>query len=167
VNVISRAKKVGRLKDKGYRDAYVAEHVRTGTPHQIRILREQREWTQGELGRRSGKPQNVISRLEDPNYGKLTIQSLLDLASAFDVALIIKFVPFSRLMGELEKLSPESLEVPSFSQDAGLLKGAKNGHLRSKKDPRGASSSGSDLLNRRVSSQSMQTLRSQVERYGT
>lgn len=107
-------------KSKAYRDAYVRERIRIGIPYQIRALREQEErsWTQAELGRRAGKPQNVISRLEDPEYGKLSIQSLLEMASAFDVALMVKFVPFSRFLREYEDVSPASLEAQSFENEA-------------------------------------------------
>ena len=33
-----------KLRQKNYRDAYVAEHVRRGIAHQIRALRDQRKW---------------------------------------------------------------------------------------------------------------------------
>lgn len=106
-----------KLQNKKYRDAYVSAHVRNGIPYQIRALRDQRKWSQGELEKRSGKPQNVISRLEDPNYGKMSIPTLLDLAAAFDVALLVKFVPFSQLLSEVKDLSPEALSAQSFGEE--------------------------------------------------
>lgn len=111
-----------KLHDKAYRDAYVESHIEVGIPHQIRALREQkgREWSQGELGRRCGKPANVISRLEDPEYGSYTIRTLLQIASACDVALLVKFVSYSRFLREFEDVSPQALEVPSFTCDPGL-----------------------------------------------
>jgi transcriptional regulator with XRE-family HTH domain len=115
VSLRSRTSLVAKLlKNKPYRDAYVVEHVRNGVPFQIRSMRDQREWTQARLGQEAKKPQNVISRLEDPNYGKLTIQTLLEIASAFDTALIVKFVPFSRLLKEFEDVSPAELSVKSI-----------------------------------------------------
>jgi transcriptional regulator with XRE-family HTH domain len=110
---------IEKLRDKAYRDAYVEAHVNVGIPHQIRALREQegRKWSQGELGERCGKPRNVISRLEDPTYGGYTIRTLLQLASAFDVALLVKFVSYSRFLKEFEDVSPSALEVPSFCDD--------------------------------------------------
>lgn len=115
---------IEKLQDKAYRDAYVEAHVKVGIPHQIRALREQeeRKWSQAELGRRSGKPANVISRLEDPESGGNTIRTCLEMASAFDVALLVKFVPYSRFLKEFEDVSPEALEVPSFSNDLGLTR---------------------------------------------
>ena len=59
-----------KLKKKTYRDAYVAENARTGIAYQIRAMREQRSMQQGSLASKLGKPQSVVSRLENPDYGK-------------------------------------------------------------------------------------------------
>jgi transcriptional regulator with XRE-family HTH domain len=75
-----------KLKSKPYRQAYVAEHVRTGIAYQIRSLRAQRGWSQKRLAEEMGKPQSVVSRLEDPDYGKLSVQTILEGAAVFDVA---------------------------------------------------------------------------------
>jgi transcriptional regulator with XRE-family HTH domain len=109
------------LTNKAFRDAYVYEHVRNGVSFQIRAMREEKGWTQGKLGEISEKPRNVITRLEDPNYGKLTIRTLLEIASAFDVALLVKFVPFSRLLREYEDTSPSALVAANISKEAQQL----------------------------------------------
>ena len=44
--------------------------------------------------------QTWVSKLEDPNYGKLTISTLLKVASAFDVGLQIDFVPYSKVLSD-------------------------------------------------------------------
>jgi hypothetical protein len=108
-----------KLRNKEYRDGYVAEHVRRGLAYQIRALRDQREWNQGKLSQIMGKPQSVVCRLEDPNYGKVTVQTLLDVASAFDVALQLRFVSFSGLVQQTRDLTQHALEVPSFGDDIG------------------------------------------------
>lgn len=84
-------------------------------PFQIRTMREERGWSQGRAGEALGKPQNVISRLESPAYGKLTLQTLLEIARGFDVGLLIKFVPFSRLVREYEDVSDVALSAKSVS----------------------------------------------------
>lgn len=107
------------LKSKQFRDAYVYEHVRNGIPFQTRALRTapERNWTQADLGVAAKKPRNVITRLENPNYGKLTLKTLFEIASAFDVALLIKFVPFSRLLKEYEDVSSEALNAKSITDE--------------------------------------------------
>jgi len=122
VNGLSN-RKLERLRDKAYRDAYVRARINIGIPHQIRALREQRGWSQAELGRRAGKPSNVINRLENPESGGNTIRTCLEMASAFDVALVVKFVPYSRFLKEFEDVSPKALEVPDFTSDPGLIIG--------------------------------------------
>jgi transcriptional regulator with XRE-family HTH domain len=108
---------IEKLRNKEYRDDFVIEIIDTGVPFQIYALREQRKWSQKELGTYTGMAQETISRLEDPNYAKLTLKTLKRLASAFDVALMVRFVPFSELV-ELElNLTGGSLEVLSFEKE--------------------------------------------------
>ena len=45
------------------------------------------------------------------------IETLLRLASAFDVAVEIGFVPFSELVDRSETFDPENFEVPSFKEE--------------------------------------------------
>jgi len=108
---------VQKLKNKEYRDAFASEHVWTGVPFQVKTLRDDRQWSQESLAKEAEMGQSQICRLEDINYGSFTMKSLLRLASAFDVALVVKFVPFSRLLKETEDLSPEALSAESFSKD--------------------------------------------------
>jgi transcriptional regulator with XRE-family HTH domain len=116
-----------KLQKKSYRTSYVAEHIRRGIAYQIRALRDQRDWSQGELSKFLGKPQSVVSRLEDPSYGKVTVQTLLEVASVFDVALQVRFVPFSTFLQQTRDVSSESMKALSFdaemeSRDAVRLK---------------------------------------------
>ena len=105
------------FENKEYREAFVEENIRNGIAFQIRALRKRHQLSQEQLGQRAGMAQNVISRLEDPEYGKFTINTLLTLATAFDVALIVKFVPFSELFRSLKNLSPEVLAASSFAEE--------------------------------------------------
>ncbi len=61
--------------------------------------------------------QEQISRLEDPNYSKFTLTTLKKLASAFDVGLMVRFVPISDLAKWELELTSESLEAVSFDDD--------------------------------------------------
>ncbi len=108
-----------KLKDKRYRDEYVSAHIHTGLAFQIRALREQRKWSQETLGTKIKQSQPGVSRLETPGH-PFTLNTLKKLASAFDVALVVRFVPFSELATWTQSLSPGSLEVPAFADDPGF-----------------------------------------------
>jgi transcriptional regulator with XRE-family HTH domain len=112
VSLLSRINLVKKLlESRKFRDAYVYEHIRNGLPFQIRALRKDRNWSQSELAEAAKTSRTVITRIEDPNYGKLTLKTLSAVASAFDVALLVKFVPFSRLLREYEDVSSEALNA--------------------------------------------------------
>lgn len=106
-----------KLLRKPYRSAFVAEHVRRGIAYQIRALRDQRGWNQKEFSKRLKKPQSVVSRLEDPSYGKVTMQTLLEVATVFDVALQVRFVPYSSFLVATQDLGTASMRVPSFETE--------------------------------------------------
>jgi transcriptional regulator with XRE-family HTH domain len=106
-----------RLRSRAFRHGYVAEHIRRGVAYQIRELRHQRGWNQGQFSKHLGKPQSVVCRLEDPGYGKYTIQTLLEIASVFDVAVQVRFVPFSKFLRQTRDVSVSSLQVESFEQE--------------------------------------------------
>jgi hypothetical protein len=49
------------------------------------------------------------------------VNTLLRLAAAFDVALLIKFVPFRKLLDEFSDLSTGALQVNSFDDELQVL----------------------------------------------
>ena len=106
------------LREKQYRDAYVDSQIRVGLPFQIRALRKSRDnMTQSALAEKAEMSQPRISEIESPGERKLNIETLLRLASAFDVAVEIRFVPFSELVDRSETFDPENFEVPSFKEE--------------------------------------------------
>jgi len=109
------------LKDKQYRDAFVSSAITMGLPYQIRALRAQRHWKQEDLTERSGMKQSRISAIETPGKVSFTLETLRRLASAFDVALLVKFVPFSELVKWEESFEPDAFFVPPFEEDAGFI----------------------------------------------
>ena len=98
--------------------------VDTGLAFQIRALREKNGWTQAQLGERAGgKRQKVISDWENPNYGRYSLQSLKSLATAFDVGLMVRFVPFSELVHWNANLTPARIAPPSFKDEDSVFLG--------------------------------------------
>ncbi len=104
------------LRDKEYREHFT-KNIGVGLAFQIRLLREKYGWTQEELAQRAGKRQETISQWEDPNYGRFTLNTLKDLATAFDVALVVRFAPFSELVDWEMNLTPEHLAPSSYEEE--------------------------------------------------
>ena len=105
------------LKDREYREALAVEHVNTTLAIQIRKMREKHPWTQSELADYLGKHQETISQWENVDYGRYSITTLKELAAAFDVALLVKFIPFSELVKDMVNLSETRLSPPSYEEE--------------------------------------------------
>jgi transcriptional regulator with XRE-family HTH domain len=105
------------LNKKKYRERFVEAFIRQGIAFQIQMLRKREGWSQKKLGELTSKKANAITRLEDPSYGKFTVTTLLELAKAFDVALSVRFVPFSQLERQSLDLSPESVTVARYKDE--------------------------------------------------
>lgn len=115
------------LRDREYRRTFVSERVRNSVALQIRALRKQRgDMTQAHLGEALGMAQTWVSRLENPEYGKMTVATLLRLADVFDVDLEIKFRPFSMTINTLSTQGPDYFAVPSFEDEYGRQAIAKS-----------------------------------------
>ncbi len=112
-----REKLVKKLTNKDYRDAWVDESVKMLVPYQIQAIRNQRGWSQEILGSKAGMLRNAVSRLESIDYGNLSVNTLLRIAHGLDCGLLVKFVPFNRLVKEFDDVSPKALEVDSFEDD--------------------------------------------------
>ena len=105
------------------------------------MLRRQRNWTQARLAEESQLTQGVVSRAEDPDYGNLTVNTLIRLAAGFDVAFIGRFIPFSDLANWYTTLKDEKhLEVVGFSQDKFVQEQAATGSFDASTFAQGPSS---------------------------
>lgn len=103
---------------KAWRDSYVSAHISNTIAAQITKLRIANGWTQAQLAKHSGMKQSRISALEDPNWENVEIATLKRLASAFNVALTVRFIPFSELAEWASSLSEDKLLVASYEEEA-------------------------------------------------
>lgn len=114
----SRLKLEQDVSDPETRHLLVDAQIRQGLPLQLRAMREAREWTQAKLAEKLGTTQNAISRLENPKSRPATIPTLKRIAETFDVALIVKFAPFSDFVDSVSSMSEKSVSVPAYNSEA-------------------------------------------------
>lgn len=108
---------VKEFGDKEYAHAYMEEFSNMAIAAQIKVLREQREWTQKELAYASGMKQERICALEDIDYDAWTIKTLRKLSKAFDLTLKISFEKFSSGILDISKINSETLKRTSRQED--------------------------------------------------
>ncbi len=87
-------------RDKGFRYQLVATAIGEGLARQIREMRAAKGWTQATLAKRAGLHQPDVARLER-SCENVTISTLRKIASAFDVALIVRFESWSDFLAGL------------------------------------------------------------------
>lgn len=107
------------LSEKEFRDEFVADQIRTRIALLIRALREQsdRNWSQTHLANEMGKPQSVVSRLEDPDYGKMTLQTLFDVAAAFDLPLWVDIPEWEKWLRLIRDVPNAKTSRKSFDEN--------------------------------------------------
>lgn len=103
--------------DVEYRQAYLQASIEQGIAWQIKANRINRGMSQKDLADKIGTKQSAVSRLEDPEYGKHSIEKLTELANAFDCALSIKFISYSSLARQMEDLSLNALSSLSYTEE--------------------------------------------------
>jgi transcriptional regulator with XRE-family HTH domain len=105
------------LSDPEVREHTVESQIKIGIPFQMRAMREHRGWTQETLADKLGTTQNTISRLENPKTGKPSVKTLLRIARAFDVGLLVRFVPFGFYGDVIDAMDATHVEVPSYAEE--------------------------------------------------
>lgn len=105
-----------------YRAEFATQFTKQAIAHQIDSLLRQHKLTQAELAKRSGLTQGVVSRAADPEYGKLTINTLVRIAAGFDTVFVGAFVPFSDLPLWFERFYEQPFRVLGFHQEQGAAR---------------------------------------------
>jgi transcriptional regulator with XRE-family HTH domain len=116
--VISKIKAIwASLADKEAREEYVGARLETDLAFQIYSLRKQRGWTQKKLAELCGNEngQGAICRLESSAEG-VSLTTRREHASAFDVALSVRFLPFSEFVEE-SVVARLDRSVPPYNLD--------------------------------------------------
>jgi len=106
-----------RLGSKEFRDGFVAAENTNAISAQIHALREQRGWTQTDLAREADMAQARISLLESGGAENANLSTLRRIASAYDVALLVLFVPFSELLTRATPTTQQWLTPREFDRD--------------------------------------------------
>jgi transcriptional regulator with XRE-family HTH domain len=119
MNAISSALR-HELRDVEYSEGYAESFLDSYVATQIKVLREQRGFSQPRLAALVGTTQPGISRIENVNYSSWNIGTLKKLARAFNVRLKISFEPYGTLPEEVERFSREALQRPAREDDPGL-----------------------------------------------
>jgi Helix-turn-helix len=101
-----------KFKNEKFRKHYFARQLKVFLAAQIRALRGER--TQAQFGKLIGKPQSVVARLERESYGKVNIQTLIDIATKLDIAVIVRFVSFPTFLEWTNDYSPKALAPESY-----------------------------------------------------
>lgn len=86
------------LSDREYRDVYVFQCLSVSLALQLRALRDQRGWSQTDLARRANVGVATVSRLESFDLKRTTVNTLIRVAKAFDVALQVQFASWPEFL---------------------------------------------------------------------
>jgi transcriptional regulator with XRE-family HTH domain len=105
------------FQDKDYRHIYTNGFIDSKIATQIKVLREQRVWTQDVLADETGMRQARVSVLEDVNYSSWSLSTLRRFARAFDLYVDVEFKEFGTLDRQLDELDREHLSRQPFSSD--------------------------------------------------
>ncbi len=104
-----------KFSDRDYRHAYLSSTIGQTLSTQIYYLRTRAEMNQYELAEAAEMKQPRISMLEK-TCENVSLATLKKIAKAFDVALIVKFVPFSQVLNELDNENLDKI-VTKFEKD--------------------------------------------------
>jgi transcriptional regulator with XRE-family HTH domain len=103
-----------KIADRGFRASYMSHSLRAFLADQIRALRG--DLSQKAFGEPIGKPQSVVSRLENEDYGKVTLQTLIDIAEKLDIALLVRFTDFPTFIRSTADISESAFAPRPFAK---------------------------------------------------
>jgi transcriptional regulator with XRE-family HTH domain len=114
------------LDDKEYARAYMESYVDAYIATQIKVIREQREWSQEQLANETGMKQARISVLENVDYSSWSVSTLRRFASAFDLVLRVTFEEFGTEIRRMSEFGANGLRRTGRTEDLSRAAEAKN-----------------------------------------
>lgn len=110
------------MQDPEYRRALIHASVRIGIPFEVRAQRTRRGWTQGVLAEKAGIRQPRVAEVENGvMHERLpSLKTLIKLAQAFDVELVVAFLPLEggdEAMAKMDK--PPKAKKPPMPKKKG------------------------------------------------
>jgi transcriptional regulator with XRE-family HTH domain len=105
-----------KMRDETYRNRYVESHNRRTIAQQMREFRG--EMSQTEFARKIGTSQQIVSRLENPNYHGWTAATFFAVARKLGVAAIMRFIDFPTFLKYSNDLSEEAMCPQPYDQTA-------------------------------------------------
>jgi len=117
-----KSQMISRLRgSKKYRGAYVRAKAHANIPSQIRALRLRRGMTQEDLAREAEMKQPRISAMERPGETQFNLETLIRLATAFEVGLIVRFASYSEMLRWENEFTQDSFDVVDLEKDTAFL----------------------------------------------
>ncbi len=118
-NIVSRL-----VTDREYRADYIRAKLEVLIPSQLRALRLRQDKTQPELAQMADMKQSRISAMETPGKVNFNLHTLVRMAATLNVAMTVKFVPFSEMLGWENEYSQDIFNVTQLSDDIDFLQPA-------------------------------------------
>jgi len=102
------------FEDPEYRVIYSEAQLDSLIATQLKVVREQRGYTQSELAQAAGMLQSRISTMEDVDYSSWSIKTLKRLAAALECALQVRLVPYESVIDAATTISERRLRVATL-----------------------------------------------------
>src|SRR5271166_2744234 len=117
-----RSEKISKLiNNRRSRESYIRAKLNVLIPAQIKGLLLHWPMTQKELGEAAEMKQSRISAMERPGAVKFNLETLIRLASAFKVGMVVRFIPFSEMLRWENDFSQDEFDVLPIDADLDFI----------------------------------------------
>jgi len=125
--VSERLKTISKLKESNSsRAAYIKAKLSVLIPSQIKALRLKSSTPrQGDLAEAAEMKQSRVSAMETPGAVNFNLETLVRVASALKVGLVVKFVSFSEMLQWENAFSQDAFSVQTIDSDFAFQDGTQ------------------------------------------